>query len=73
MGEDTQGILTTVYVVKILEKPSLAHLRSKQPVPMAVEMTTEQAKELLKQLQQRVDQGPAGAIRIHMLVDLAHV
>lgn len=73
MTEPSQGILTTVYVVKILEKPSLAHMRAKQPVPMAIEFATiEQMQELIRQLQARIDQGDS-AVRVHLLVDLAHV
>jgi hypothetical protein len=73
MTEETQGILTTVYVVSILDKPSLAHLRQRQPVPMAVELPIEEAKKLAAQINARLAAGDVGAIRVHMLVELSHV
>lgn len=74
MADDqSNGILTTVYVVKFLEKPSHEHLRPKRPVPMAIELPVEAAQEVAEYIQKRIAAGDTGAIRIHLLVDLAHV
>ena len=72
---EPQGILTTLYVSEILPpEKSLAHMRTKKPVPVAVEfMTREVAEHVYKQLQEHLSHEWAGAVRVTMLADLSHV
>lgn len=51
----------------------MAHFRKKQPVPVAIELNHKTAEELMKYLQERLDEDGSGAIRVHLLCDLSHV
>lgn len=69
-----EGILTTLYAVRFMAEPSLAHLRTKQPVPIAIELQRDVAEQLVKHLQKRLEEGSGGgAIRVHLLCDVSHV
>jgi hypothetical protein len=71
-GSDGQ-YLTTIYVEKVLTKPSTDHLRPKRPLHMAVELPIEEARKLVAYLTERIEQGDTGSIRYYLLGDFSHV